>query len=150
MRSVLLVLVVLVAACQKPAKLAEVRVDDAEAKALLGEAKEGVQVGAAKVTAVRGTHFGSVEVEVELEGKPLRLEVRPKDDKSPPCMAEARSLCVYVMAHNDSATNEAMRTLTTQLAANIEAAIQKGAKVPAGLTSLAVERVRRAARDAGP
>jgi len=112
--------------------------------ALFGDLARSRQLGDVRITRFSGVEEGAIRVELApAQGEPFRLEIMRRDAKSPPGVAETRSLGIYLVGRAGAQTPEVQARAATELAKVLAASEERGAAVPAGLLSLE-ERAARA------
>jgi hypothetical protein len=112
--------------------------------ALFGDLAQSRQLGDLRITHVSGVEEGSIRVELApAEGEAFRLEIMRRDTKSPPGVAQTRSLGIYLVGRAGAQTPEIQARAATELARILAASEERSAAVPTGLLSLE-ERAARA------
>jgi hypothetical protein len=112
--------------------------------ALFGDLAASRKMGDLRITRLSGVEEGAIRVEFEpAEGERFRMEIMRRDDKSPPGVAETRSLGIYLVGRQGAQTPEVRARAATELAKVLAASEAGGAAVPMGLLSLE-ERSARA------
>lgn len=109
-----------------------------EVLALFGDVATSRKLGEVRITRISSVEEGAIRVELApTEGEPFRMEILRRDAKSPPGVAETRSLGIYLVGRKGAQTPEIQARAATELAGIMTAAEERGAAVPAGLLSLA-------------